>query len=307
MREAIDTLLDANHGVGTRSELLTVVTRNQLDDEIGRGRLVRLAAKTYSRPWHADSIAVRELAAQKSVGPRSALSHLTALARCRLPVQPPPAAIYVTTSSPRHIVRDISPSSPDIVGIVVHRTRLHVPALMVGNARTVRPEWAIVGSWPLLRGSAGRAPAIVAIRKRLTTVDRVRAVAELNCRLRDRAELLALLDLIESGCQSELELWGYTKVFNVPELRGAIRQRTIVVAGEVFRLDLAYERERLAVELDGREYHAGATYWERDIARDLALATVGWQTLRLSHRRLTNDVAGCRRDVAAVLAARRRS
>jgi len=71
-------------------------------------------------------------------------------------------------------------------------------------------------------------------------------------------------------------------------------------------LDVAYEEERLAVELDGRKYHADAARWEKDIARDLAVATSGWQTIRLSHDRLHSDVDGCRRDVLAVRAARRR-
>ncbi len=94
-------------------------------------------------------------------------------------------------------------------------------------------------------------------------------------------------------------------MFDVPGLRGGIRQRTLIAAGKVYRLDLAFEDEKVAVELDGRAYHAGTESWERDIARDLAVATLGWQTIRLSHRRLTTDVDGCRRDVLAVLAQRR--
>ena len=50
----------------------------------------------------------------------------------------------------------------------------------------------------------------------------------------------------------------------------------------------------------------GVVYWAYDtlIRRDVALATAGWQTLRLSHHRLTTDVTGCRRDVLAVLVSR---
>jgi very-short-patch-repair endonuclease len=125
-------------------------------------------------------------------------------------------------------------------------------------------------------------------------------------RLRNRSGLAALLGLIAAGCHSELELWGYTDVFDVPGLRGATRQRTVVVRGRAYILDMAYEEQRVAVELDGRAYHAAPAQWERDIARDLALATIGWLTVRLSHRRLTNDIAGCRRDVAAVLRERGR-
>ncbi|WP_408649774.1 hypothetical protein [Jatrophihabitans sp.] len=58
------------------------------------------------------------------------------------------------------------------------------------------------------------------------------------------------------------------------------------------------------MELDGRAYHAAPEQWERDIGRDVELATLGWQTIRLSHARLTRDVPGCRRDVLAVLRSR---
>jgi very-short-patch-repair endonuclease len=80
----------------------------------------------------------------------------------------------------------------------------------------------------------------------------------------------------------------------------------VAVGRERFRLDLAYEEEMLAVELDGRAYHAGVDQWERDIRRDGLLATIGWQTLRFSHRRLTLEIPGCRRQTLDVLAARRR-
>lgn len=111
--------------------------------------------------------------------------------------------------------------------------------------------------------------------------------------------------MLEAGCDSELELWGYTRVFDVPGLRHGRRQYELSVDGETFRLDLGYEEEQVAIELDGRRYHAGPDQWERDIARDLKLARIGWQTVRLSHRRLTTDVDGCRRDVLAVLRSRR--
>lgn len=40
------------------------------------------------------------------------------------------------------------------------------------------------------------------------------------------------------------------------------------------------------------------------LRRDAALASIGWLTLRYSHERLHRDVAGCRRDTLAALAAR---
>jgi very-short-patch-repair endonuclease len=146
---------------------------------------------------------------------------------------------------------------------------------------------------------------ISATRSRLVTPAELRDSLAGHPRAPGRRELGVLIGRLAAGCESELELWGHLEVFDVAGLRHGVRQLPIRVGTSRYRLDLAYEQERVAVELDGRAYHASPAQWERDIRRDLALATVGWQTVRLSHRRLTTDVHGCRRDVLAVLAARR--
>jgi very-short-patch-repair endonuclease len=296
VRAEIEDLLASRSGVCSRAELLSVLSRNELDDEVRRGQLVRLGPRAFARPWEQDVLASRELAALKSTGGDCALSHLTALRRWSIAVAP---------SSPIHVTAMATQRPRSSKEVVVHRTRLPIRSAPVGGAKTVLPAWAIVGSWPLLPSADRRAPAIVSVRRRLVTVAELVDVVDQHTRLPGRADLLRLLTLIEAGCQSELELWGYTKVFGVPELRGALRQRAIVVRGKTYVLDMAFEAEKVVVELDGRAYHASATQWERDIARDLALATVGWLTIRLSHRRLTTDIDGCRRDVLRVLHSRR--
>ncbi len=297
VRDSIDAALMTAGGVCTRAELLQTVTRNQLDDEIKRGHLVGLAPRAYARPWDSESLAHRELAATKSAGPIAALSHLSALRRHRLPV-PLIDAIHISTP----VDQFIRPR----VGLIVHRTAVPIIANSVTGVRSVVPANAIVESWSLLRDSEQRAPAIGAVADRRCTVDQLRVALKRHQRVAGRADLAHLIGLLDAGCRSELELWGYSHVFNVPTMRPDIRQRAIVVRGRTYYLDMAYERQRLCVELDGRAYHSSATQWERDIARDLALATMGWQTIRFSHRRLTTDVDGCRRDLRNVLAQRER-
>ncbi len=96
-------------------------------------------------------------------------------------------------------------------------------------------------------------------------------------------------------------------MFDVPGLRHARPQKRLYVNGRRYRLDLAYEAERVVVEMDGSQYHSSEEQRERDRRRDAALATLDWLTLRFSHRRLHSDVAGCRQDTLATLAARRGS
>lgn len=296
MRDAIDPILAAGGGVAARQALLQAVTRNQLDDEIRRRHLIRVAPRVYARPWDVDVGLSRERAILVACGPYAALSHTSALTQWRLPV-PACADVHVTvpgTTLPRAAGRSV----------VVHRTQHPPHTIPLNGLRTVVREVAIVSSWPLLRGSDQRAPLLTACRERVVDIDELATVAA-SSRVRGKRSLERLIAAIRHGCESELELWGYTAVFAIPGLSHAARQVTVTVRGRRYRLDMAYEAQRVAVELDGRAFHASPVQWERDIERDAALATIGWQTIRLSHRRLTTDVDGCRRDVLRALEARR--
>jgi very-short-patch-repair endonuclease len=158
----------------------------------------------------------------------------------------------------------------------------------------------------MLQGAGRRAPAITAVRNGLIRSDDLAAEACAAHGLAGRAELRQFVQQLVLGCESELELWGYLHVFDVPGLRHGVRQLPVEVRGRRYRLDLGYEAERVAVELDGHRFHSSRAQRERDLERDAALAAVGWITLRYSHERLHEDVFGCRRDTLAVLANRRR-
>jgi very-short-patch-repair endonuclease len=297
MRESIDHLLRTGGGVAAREQCLQVVSRCAFDDEVRRGHLVAIFPRAYARPWDVDQVDVRRRAALVSVGGEAALSHLTGLGMWELPA-PAPAPLHVTAYNPRH-PRGVPGE------LVVHRTLLPLDARTIDGLAVVRPEVAAVMSWPLLCGSDQRAPLLEGNRRRLLSPARAAALAEKMVYLKGIKQLRELLGLLLAGCESELELWGYTDVFNVPGLDDAQRQTVLRVGNRNYRIDVGYEAEKLAVELDGRAYHASPQQWERDIARDLALATIGWQPVRLSHHRLPHDVEGCRRDVLAVRAARR--
>jgi hypothetical protein len=190
--------------------------------------------------------------------------------------------------------------------LVVHRTRLPLDAVNLDGINTVRAELAALTSWPLLGERERRAPLIEGSRRKLFDPPRLVERADTMWWLRDLVALRELVGQLAAGCESELELWGYTDVFNVPGLDDASRQVVVEVDGETYRLDVAYEEEMLAIELDGRKYHASPKQWERDIRRDRKVAKLGWQTIRYSHDQLRFDVDGCRRDTLAIRGARRR-
>lgn len=297
MHAAMDRLLVRAGGVASHARLVSVSSRNEVDHEIRTGRLVRVHPDAYCRPWDADLEPIRHRAALISVGLPVALSHLTALTRWGLPV---------IAGGPVHVVvptRRRLALRPDIV---VHRVTRFPPVRKLDGLPTVSAAAAIVQSWQLLGPVAGRAPMIEACRERVATTHDIRVELDRANRLRARRSARDLLQLIESGCESELEIWGLLHVFDAPGLRGAVRQKTLRVGGRRYRIDIAYESERVAVELDGFRSHGTRAQRERDARRDAALASIGWITLRFSYDRLTNDPGGCRRDVLATLATRRR-
>lgn len=188
--------------------------------------------------------------------------------------------------------------------LVVHRARAPFPpTFVVDGLWTAGIAASLVASWTQLPAESRRGPAIEAVRRQLIVASELTAAA--TPRVPRRRDVVELAALLAAGCESELEIWGYLGVFDVPGLRHGARQKWARVRGKRYRLDLAFEQERVVVELDGWAYHAGRSQRERDNRRDAALATIGWLTLRFSHDRLHNDVAGCRRDTLATLAARR--
>ncbi|MCV2491654.1 type IV toxin-antitoxin system AbiEi family antitoxin domain-containing protein [Geodermatophilus sp. YIM 151500] len=286
-------------GWTTASELLTRISRRTLQRWLSAGRLVRLRPGVYAAPGAASDWRVRAAAAV--AGRKAVLSHATALALWNLAPHP---------SGPVHVTVDENGSARGSDRVVVHRAsgawddRRRVDGLPV-----VSVERAVVESWGLRGGSTPgdvRAAAITAVRRRLCSPRELGYELQRSTRLRGRAALVSLVDLLADGCQSELEIWGCLRLLRGQGMPGFVRQRRVVVRGEVFFLDAACEEAMLAVELDGAAWHGSQTQRERDIRRDALLATVGWQTLRFGYRRIMQATEHCQAEIIAVAASRRR-
>lgn len=73
--------------------------------------------------------------------------------------------------------------------------------------------------------------------------------------------------------------------------------------GEV-RLDFAWPAWKVALEVDHPYWHAGADASHRDKHRDRKMATVGWQTVRLTDLDVNGGLPASIRDLATILALR---
>jgi very-short-patch-repair endonuclease len=208
-----------------------------------------------------------------------------------------------------HVTVDPGRSGRGSDGVVHRVADAYAERRRVGGIPVTSVERAVVDAWadpvPLRRAEI-RAAAISAVRRRIGGPPELRYELARSSRLAGRAELMHLVDLLADGCQSELEIWGCTHVLRAPGMPTFVQQRWVSVGRDTFVLDAACEQSMLAVEMDGAAWHGSRAQREADIRRDSILATVGWQTLRFSHTRLTRTPEACRRDIRAVHNARLR-
>lgn len=284
-------------GWTTWAELTQRVDRSTITAWIAAGKLVRPHPAIYASPRAAALWRIRVESAVRSRG--AVASHATALAMWGL--VSPTATIHVAVGPTR--------SGRGSAGVVLHRSQdIHDVLRRIDGLPVTSVERSLVDAWGTpgeLDRATIRAAAITAVRNRLCRPRDVAYELERRPRLPERAEFAQLVRLLADGCRSELEIWGCLKVLRSPGMPSFVQQREVVVAGERFFLDAAYDDVLLAVELDGAAWHGSRQQREKDIRRDALVATVGWQTLRFGFARMTAEPDACRRDIMATYAARR--
>lgn len=297
MARDVDALMGPE-GWATRSDLVQRVNKGTVDAWVADGKLVRLAPGVFATPQAAGRWRTKVAAAARTR--RAVVSHASALALWGL--LPPSGPVHLTVENTR--------SGRGTAGVVLHRGRdLFEATRRVDGIPATCVERAVIDSWGLPGGegrSRLRAAAIDAVRRRLCRPGDLEYELGRRSRLPSRSEFAELVRLLIQGCRSELEIWGCLQVLRHPGMPAFVQQRPIVVSGQRFFLDVAYEEVMLAVELDGAAWHGSREQRERDIRRDALVATTGWQTLRFSFARLTSAPDACRRDVLAAYNARLR-
>jgi len=290
IREAVQD----NSGLATRRQLLERVPGVVLDGHIGRRNLVRVFPHVYRLRDAADDDLTLLRAALLHAGPVAALSHTTALAVWGVR----------RLERPLHLTVDQSLKRAGAAGLVVHRRLRFDPesAQCVereGLRITALPR-AIIDSWPLLTPVERRPLALDVARQRLVTAPQLRGALAERSNVGGRRLLLQTIDLIEDGCQSELEAHGVLNVFRHRSLPPSVGQYRIELPTGRIRLDRAWPEVKLAVELDGAAHHSSPEDRRRDLARDRALAALGWIVLRFTYADVLRDPEAVRAKVLEV-------
>lgn len=291
------------HGVARRADVAAVTSTSTVGRWLARGDLLLVAPGVVALPERAGRWVERARAATLYAdAPLSQLSALTA------------AGLVRRTAGPLHVTAGLGRCLRDAPDVVVHRSGCRPTTVRCDGLEVVEPARSLVDAWwwacsPARNGRATaerplvRQAVIEAVRTRGVRASAVLRESARMPRHAGRAELVALLELVGRGCQSELEVFGVRHVLpGPPTVPAYVQQHRVVLPdGRTAELDAAWPEVRVAVELDGAAFHGSRAARERDLRRDSALASLGWVVLRFSYERLVSEPVGCRREIEAVL------
>jgi very-short-patch-repair endonuclease len=293
-RPVIRASIESNGGLATRRQLLEQIPSAVLDGHIGRQQLIRVFPRVYRLKNSPADDASGLRAALLHAGPHSALSHTTALAvwgEWRL-------------ERPFHLTVDQSLRRAGAPDLIVHRRKDFDPASVQCVDRrelriTTLPR-TVIDSWPLLPPSERRPLALDLARRGRVTADRLDEALAERPNVAGRRVLRQTIDLIADGCRSELEAHGVLNVFRHRSLPRSVGQFRILLPNGHVHADRAWPEVKLAVELDGARYHTSPEDRQRDLARDAALAAMGWIVLRFTYAEVLRNPEAVRAKVLQV-------
>jgi very-short-patch-repair endonuclease len=267
----------------THAALLDLgLSRNSISVRCQTGRLIRIHRGVYA-VGHAQTTPIaRADAALLACGPRTALSHDSA------------AAIWGLRKWPRtpEVSSALHPRRP---GIRLHRTT----TLTRGDV-TIRRGIRVTTT----------ARTIADIAPRLTDEQLTRVIHEARREhhLTDRAlrrllkacpRAAELVDPDEPPGESALD-----DAFRVFLKRRDLPRPEFQVQWHGHRVDALYDDHKLIIELDGRQDHGQWDRIEQDHVRDALAIELGYDTLRITWRRLHKEADELERQLRAILAIR---
>jgi very-short-patch-repair endonuclease len=264
-------------GVFTRTQAYEAgLSRHQLLRAVRAGELVRPFPSVFASAATAPTWERSAMAALLAGGPDAVLSHRSALAVHRLDgVTPPVAPIEISVPSGQ---------CPRVGGVIVHRVILpasHVTA--VGSLRVTTPARTVADVTGIRSGPRlGRVIDEVLVGG-LATQEQLDDVVEVleSCRGRRLARMRAVLairgrEMRRAESPPEGRLY---RVIVGAGLPIPVQQHRVRVAGEHFRIDLAYPDHRLGLEYLGFDPHRTRAAFDRDFRRDRLLTVAGWEIL----------------------------
>jgi very-short-patch-repair endonuclease len=291
---AIAKLATRQHGVVSRTQLLTAgVTRHEIEWRLATGRLHAVHRGVYRVGHRAPGARAPEMAAALACGAGAVVSHRSAAYLWQLlpyPANPPPVDIMVAgrrVRRPRIRIHRVHALDDRDTGLR-DRVPITVPARTLLDLASDLPIHLLE-----------RTIAEAQVRRLVRKDDLVDQLA----RNPGRPGTPALRTLVGrrpalTRSAAERRMLALVRAADLP---------TPLVNARIgrYEVDFLWRAERLAVEVDGYAYHSNRRAFERDRAKDAALAASGHTVLRVTWRQLTRAPETVVARLAAALAARR--
>lgn len=269
MDQQLQTIFRAQGGVATNAQILSRISRRQLQSSVNCGVLERMWQGMYC--LGAPDLPTRLRGLDLSCGARVPVCLATA------------AAIHgFDTEQPvdLHVLEPVGSRVRSCDGLVVHR-RDGAPLTIVQERLVTTASWTAIEVARTLRRPRALATLDAALRSgTCVRSDLWRAALDQA----GRRGIVAVRNLIalangraESPMESEARLIMIDGGLPMPELQYEV----IVGNGQVRRLDFAWPEQQLAVEYDSVDWHGSSDALQKDRRRTAALMDVGWSVIAI--------------------------
>jgi hypothetical protein len=273
MHSGAQRVLQKTGGFATTAQLLTHMTRQQLDVQVKSGALKRVWYGVYARDE--PDLSGRLAALDIFMGQHAVACLGTA------------ASLYGFDTENTSAVHVLDPGvrMRPAVGLMVHQ-RTGAPLQRIAGRLATSPAWTAVEVARQLRRPRALATLDAALRSKwCIRAELRRAIVE----QRGRRGIVAVRELFpfaderaESAMESEARLVMIDYKLPLPELQYPISGSD----GELWRVDFAWPAARLAAEYESVDWHAGRNEMLRDKERWGRIQELGWTIIPI----VVNDV-----------------
>lgn len=181
--------------------------------------------------------------------------------------------IYLSVPSNRH---------REVERVVILRDKQLPDKTWIDGMPVALRTAAVIDALRVLPIGEARAVMFRALQARWLDADCLHSATQRLYRRRGNAQLTMLLKDARSGAHAESEAL-MVRILRKAGLRDfEVNFRVGLEDGKIAYIDIAFIKEMLAIELDGRAWHTQAERFQHDRTRQVALMDIGWTVMRLT-------------------------